>query len=167
MSSDSFLDHIPSHERRKLKKMMSPEAYERLREKVKGPEDLEKELKRAEQLAELSFELQTDEKLRERLKGQCDKDLRELGIESVLDAREMTPDTRKALEAGKFMLAVASHPTTHDDQLVAVPEGNVQEKIPLKPAFSDRYVAQFLQSASPTVSLQDLSKKSARLRRAA
>ncbi len=140
--------------------MMSPEAYERLREKVKGPEDLERELKRGEQLAELSFELQTDEKLRERLKGQAEKDVRELGPEHVFDVGEMSPDTKKALEQGKFLLAVASHPSTHDDQLVAVPEGKVQEKIPLKPMFSDRYVAQFLQSASPVIRLQDLSKRS-------
>ncbi len=142
--------------------MMSPEAYERLREKVKGPEDLEKELKRGEQLAELSFELQTDEKLREHLKGQCEKDIAEQGIEQVLDTNNMSPEAKKSLEQGKFMLAVSSHPTTHDDQLVAVPEGNVQEKIPLKPAFSDRYVAQFLQSASPTAKLKDLSKKTQR-----
>ncbi len=160
--SDSFLDNLPSNERRKLKQMMSPEAYERLREKVKGPEDLEKELKRGEQLAELSFELQTDEKLRERLKGQCEKDVREQGIEAVMDVQKLSPELKKALQQGKFMLAVSSHPSTHDDQLVAVPEGNVQEKIPLKPAFSDRYVAQFLQSASPTIKLQDLSKKTSR-----
>ncbi|NOS68261.1 MAG: hypothetical protein HOO67_07970 [Candidatus Peribacteraceae bacterium] len=162
--SDSFLDNLPSTERRKLKKMMSPEAYERLREKVKGPEDLAKELKRGEQLAELSFELQTDEKLRERLKGQADKDFREYGVERVVDAQSISPESKKALEQGKFLLAVSSHPLTHDDQLVAVPEGNVHEKIPLKMSFSDRYVAQFLQSASPTVKLQDLSKRTDRKR---
>ncbi len=170
--SDSFLDNLPSNERRKLRKMMSPEAYERLREKVKGPEDLEKELKRGEQLAELSFELQTDERLREQLKTQAQEDLKNHGLEHVFDVRSMSPDARKALEQGKFMLAVSSHPLTHEDQLVAVPdpkgvpfgEGTVQEKIPLKPAFSDRYVAQFLQSASPTVKLKDLSKKTGRAR---
>jgi formiminotetrahydrofolate cyclodeaminase len=125
--------------------MMSPEAYERLREKVKGPEDLEKELKRGEQMAELSFELQTDEKLRERLRAQADKDMREFGVERVIDAVPISAESKKALEQGKFMLAVASHPTTHQDQVVAVPEGNVQEKIPLKASFSDRYVTQFLQ----------------------
>ena len=142
----SWLDNIPTNERRKLRKMMSPEAYERLREKVKGPQDLEKELKRGEQLAELSFELQTNEKLREQLKSRCEKDVKEQGIEAVMDTKNLPPEVKKSLEQGKFMLAVASHPSTHDDQLVAVPEGNVQEKIPLKPAFSDRYVAQFLQS---------------------
>lgn len=142
---------------------MSPEAYERLREKVKGPEDLAKELKRGEQLAELSFELQTDEQLRERLKGQAEKDIRVYGPEHVFDV-QLSPESKKALEQGKFLLAVASHPSTHDDQLVAVPEGNVQEKIPLKMTFSDRYVAQFLQSASPTVRLEDLSKKAVRKR---
>ncbi len=156
----SWLDNIPTNERRKLKKMMSPEAYERLRDKVKGPEDLEKELKRGEQLAELSFELQTDERLREQLRSACEKDVREQGIEAVMDAAHLSPDAKKALEQGRFMLAVSSHPATHDDQLVAVPEGNVQEKIPLKPAFSDRYVATFLQSASPGTALQALSQKS-------
>ena len=139
--------------------MMSPEAYERLREKVKGPKDLERELKRGEQMAELSFELQTNEQLRERLKGQAEKDIREYGVERVIDATP-SPDAKKSLEQGKFLLAVSSNPLTHDDQLVAVPEGNVQEKIPLKMTFSDRYVAQFLQSASPTTRLQDLSKRS-------
>ena len=144
----SWLDNIPSTEKRKLRKMMSPEAYERLREKVKGPADLEKELKRGEQLAELSFELQTDEKLRERLKTQCEKDIQEEGIEALVETEHLSPEAKKAMEQGKFMLAVASHPSTHDDQLVAVPEGNVQEKIPLQTSVSDRYVAQFVTQRS-------------------
>lgn len=142
--SDSFLDHLPSIERRKLKKRMSPEAYERLREKVKGPEDLEKELKRGEQMAELSFELQTDEKLRERLKAQTEKDFREYGVERVVDVQTLHPEAKKLLEQGKFQLAVSSHPHTLDDHLVAVPEGTVHEKIPLKLSFSDRYASQFI-----------------------
>ena len=162
--SDSFLDNLPTNERRKLRKMMSPEAYERLREKVKGPEDLEKELRRGEQMAELSFELQTDQELREKLRTACAEDMREQGIDAVLDSGKLSPDAKKALEQGKFMLAVSSHPATHDDQLVAVPEGNVQEKIPLKPVFSDRYVAQFLQSSSPKTKLQDLGKRTGRQR---
>lgn len=149
MSSDSFLDNLPTNERRKLRKMMSPEAYERLREKVKGPEDLEKKLRRGEQMAELSFELQTDEKLREKLRTACAEDMRGQGIEAVLDSGKLSPEAKKALEQGKFMLAVSSHPVTHDDQMVAVPEGNVQEKIPLKTSFSDRYVAQFTAKRTP------------------
>lgn len=157
--SDSFLDHLPSYERRRLKRMMSPEAYERLREKVKGPADLERELKRGERMAELSFELQTDGQLRETLRSSLQQDIAAEGIDAVFDARVHDPHVRSALEKGKFSLSVSSHPVTHEDRLVAVPEGNVQEKIPVKPAFSDRYVAQFLQSASPAKKLKDLSNK--------
>ena len=120
---------------------MSPDAYERLREKVKGPDDLEKELKRGEQMAELSFELQTDEKLREKLRSQAHEDLRTQGIENVFDVQKISLESRKALEQGKFLLAVASHPATHEDQLVAVPEGNVQERIPIKTLLSDQYIS--------------------------
>ena len=139
----SWLDHIPSNERRKLKQMMSPEAYERLREKVKGPEDLERELKRSEQLAELSFEMHTNEKLREKMSAQVEQDMNEQGIENVFDLRNVPPKLQRALLQGKFTMTVASNPHTHHDQLMAVPEGQVQEKIPLKTSMSDRYVAQF------------------------
>ena len=146
--SDSFLDHLPSYERRKLKARMSPEAYERLREKVKGPEDLEKELRRGEQMAELSFELQTDEKLREHLKTSVEKDFAEKGIDAVV-AHPPSNEAKAALEKGKFALAVSAHPHTHEDHLVAVPEGNVREAIPIKLSFSDRYVGQYVKNASP------------------
>lgn len=139
----SWLDHIPSNERRKLKKMMSPEAYERLRENVKGPEDLEKELKRAEQMAELRFELHTDEQLREELRVTVQNDMNERGIEQVFDLHGVPPNLRRALLQGKFSVTISGNPHTHHDQLVAVPEGNVQENIPLTPSFNDRYIAQF------------------------
>ena len=139
----SWLDHIPSAERRKLKQMMSPEAYERLRDKVKGPEDLERELKRAEQLAELSFEMQTNDHLREKMRVQVEKDMNEQGIEQVFDLRAVPPKLQRALLQGKFSMTVSGNPHTHHDQLMAVPEGHVQEKIPLKVSMSDRYVAQF------------------------
>jgi hypothetical protein len=156
----SWLDNIPSTEKQKLRRMMSPEAYERLREKVKGPEDLEREMKRSEQLAELSFEMQTDKATREVIHAHFEKGMKERGIDGVIDSAGVSPEAKKALESGKFKLAVSHHPTTGQDHLVVMAEGNVQEKMPLTTAFSDQIVAQFLQSASPTNALKNLSTRS-------
>lgn len=140
-----FLDRLPGNEREKIRKRMrSPEAYEALRERVKGPEDLEKEMKRSEQMAELHFALESDPHLADRLKAQIDKNIREHGIETVIESEKMSDDMKKTIEQGKFTVTVSSHPSTHDDALVVVAEGNVQEKIPVKVSFSDQYIAQFL-----------------------
>ena len=147
LMSDSWLNHLPSHEREKIRKRLrSPEEYERLREKVKGPEDLEKEMRKSEQLAELNFAMESEPKVKEALKKQVEKDMKEQGIESILESH-MSPEAKNAIEQGKFILQVSSHPQTHQDALVAIPEGNVQEKIPVKPQLSDKYVAQLFQSA--------------------
>ncbi len=146
--SDPYLDRLPSTEREKIRKRLrSPEAYEKLREKVKGPEDLEKEMDRSEQLAEAQFEMQTNEQSKEKMRASVEKDIREQGIEAVLESLDgLSPDAKQAMEQGKFTVSVSSHPQTHQDALVAVPEGNVQEKLPVKPTLSDKYVAQLLQS---------------------
>ena len=148
MVSDSFLDHLPSNERRKLRKMMSPEAYEKLREKVKGPEDLEHELKKAEHLAEVHFGLESDPKMQEKLKSSVSSDIAEKGITQVMDLAWSSEKAKKQIEQGKFRLTVSSHPATHEDQLVAVPEGIVQEKIPVKVSYSDKYVMQLIGSSA-------------------
>lgn len=141
----SWLDHLPSQERAKIRKRLrSPEAYEALRNTVKGPEDLERELHRAEQLAEVHFALETTPGLQDALQAMARKDMAERGIDAVLEVDGLSPDGRHALEQGKFTLHIAAHPVSHEDALVAVAEGNVQEKIPVKPSFSDRYVAQCL-----------------------
>lgn len=141
--SDPSMDFMPSSpERRKLKKRMSPAAYEKLRESVKGPEQMERELKKAEQLAELHFALESDEKLQEKAKDILAKAIREQGIEAVVDVENLSPEQKKSLEQGKIKIAVSSYPSTHRDQIVAVPEGKVQEKIPLKQSFSDSYTGQ-------------------------
>lgn len=140
------MDHLPSHERERIRKRMrSPEAYEALRERVKGPENLEKEMKRSEQMAELNFTLESEPQIKDRLKSQIEKDVREQGIDAVMESEKIPTDIKKIIEQGKFNVAVSSNPSTHDDALVVVPEGNVQEKIPVKVSFSDRYSAQFLQ----------------------
>ena len=142
--SDSFLDHLPSGVREKIRKRMrSPEAYEALREKVKGPEDLEREMERNEKTAELRFGLESEPHLKSGLKDQVEKDMKEQGIASLLDAPNASTEALKALAEGKFQVTVSSHPHTHEDTVVLMPEGKVAEKLPLKKAFNDRYVRQF------------------------
>ncbi len=141
--SDSYIDHIPSQEREKIRKRMrSPEAYEQLRERVKGPDDLEREMERNEKMAEMRFALETEPRAHDMLKKSVENDIREKGAETVLETINMSPDLTKALEQGKFRLAVSSHPVTHVDQLMVLPEGAVQEKLPVKLSFSDTYSAQ-------------------------
>lgn len=146
--SDSFMDHLPSHEQRRLKRRMSPEAYEKLREKVRGPEDLEKEMKRNENLAEMSFRLESEPQFHDAMKSRVETDVREKGIEQVMETQRASPEAKKNIEQGKFRLAISSHPKTHQDQIVAVSEGKVQEKLPIKPAFSDAYTGGGLQQAA-------------------
>jgi len=119
--------------------MRSPEAYEALREKVKGPEDLEREMGRNEQMAELRFTLETEPEAHEMLKNAIETDIREKGAEAVLETIPSDPDAQKALREGRFMLHVSSHPVTHLDQLMVMPEGAVQESLPVKPSFTETY----------------------------
>ena len=71
--SDSWLDRIPSNERQRIREKLhlSEAEYARLREKVKGPEDLEREMDRNELLAELKFQMESEPKLAEALRAQC------------------------------------------------------------------------------------------------
>jgi DNA-directed RNA polymerase sigma subunit (sigma70/sigma32) len=143
--SDSYLDNLPSQERQKIRRRMrSAEAYEKLREKVKGPEDLEREMEKNDVVAELHFSLESNRELQEKARASVERDIHEKGIESVL---EKVPDhQRKVIESGKFRIGVASNPSTHHDQLVVIPEGTVQEKIPIKPSMSDRYMGTLFSS---------------------
>ena len=144
--SDPSLDRLfASPEGRKLKRMMSPEAYEALREKVRqhGPEAIKEEMKKNERLAELNFAMESEPKMRETVKRQIEKDLAEQGIEHVLEEAP-SAEAKRSLEQGKFILQVSAHPKTHQDALIVIPEGNVQEKLPLTQQLSDHYVSQFL-----------------------
>lgn len=141
----SWLDSLPSNERQKIRqRMRSPAAYERLRESVKGPEDLEKEMRRSEQLAELHFALETEPATQERLRSSIHEDVAEQGLDAILDAQDATPEARNAVEQGKFTVAVQPNATTHEDALHALPEGNVQERLPVKTSMSQRYIGQGL-----------------------
>ncbi|OGJ62152.1 hypothetical protein A3C37_04250 [Candidatus Peribacteria bacterium RIFCSPHIGHO2_02_FULL_53_20] len=143
--SDSFLDHIPSYEREKIRKRMrSPEEYERLREKVKGPEDLEREMKKSEQMAEAHFRIETEPETAERLHDRIAKDLKERGVEAVLENADVSESVKVALEKGNFGVSVETHPKTHEDVLVVLPEGNIQDKLPVKPVQSEHYIQSLL-----------------------
>lgn len=133
--SDNFMDHLGGHERERIRKRMrSPEAYEKLRENVKGPEDLERELEKMDTMAELHFALESEPRMQEAAKKMVEKAM-EQGMDQVVD--HVSPEAKKSLESGKFTLAVSAHPKTHYDQVVIVPEGNVQEKIPVMQTLSD------------------------------
>ena len=141
----SFLDQLPGSERESIRKRMrSPEAYERLREKVKGPEDLEREMEKSERMAELHFALESDPVLKERLQSRLEHDLHEHGAETVLERGDASSEIMHAIGEGKFTVAVAQHPEAHDDVLVVIPEGTVQEKIPVRRLFSERYARQLV-----------------------
>jgi hypothetical protein len=141
--SDSWLDRLSTPERQRiLKRLRSPEEYERLREKVKGPEDLEREMERNERMAELKFAMETEPKLKKALAEQIKEDMKEHGLEAVVDS-EVPMEAKAALEAGKFAVVIDANAVTHEDQIMVVPEGNVQEAVPVKPAFSNRYLGQF------------------------
>lgn len=140
----SWLDHLPSHEREKIRaRLRSPEEYERLRERVKGPEDLERELKYNESLADLKFSIEMEPQAGETLRRHLEKDIREKGIDQVIDyPKELSPDTCRLLEEGKFQILVEAHPENGKDVLVILPEGKPAERLPLKPSINEQYVAQ-------------------------
>ena len=145
--SDSFLDHLPSQEREKIRKRLrSLEEYERLRDKVKGPEDLEREMKKSEQMAEANFRLETEPEAAQRLQDRMAKDMKERGAEDVLENADISESVRIALEKGRFNVSVEAHPKTHEDVLVVIPEGNVRDKMPVKPVLNEGYVQLLLQS---------------------
>lgn len=140
-----FLDHLPSHERERIRRRLrSPEEYERLREKVKGPEDLEKELKRSEGMAELHLKLESEPAFHEQARSRIAEDIRERGVDDVIDGNVEDPAVLSALNQGNFRVAISSHPQTHEDTVSVLPEGNVQEKLPVKPSFNDSYSSALL-----------------------
>ena len=131
--SDSFLDHLANPEREKIRKRMRSEAaYEKLRERVKGPEDLEREMERSDRMAEAHLALESDSKAQEKAKEEVQSALEDLFEE------QPSPEVQQKIAEGNFKVAISSHPSTHEDVMTVVTEGNVQEKIPLKSAVSDK-----------------------------
>ncbi len=145
--SDHLEKLLASPEGRKLKRMMSPEAYERLREKVRqhGPEAIKEEMRRSEKLAELNFKMESEPWVHDSVKEKLQEIFENRDVEEVLE-QAPSAAAKESLKQGKFIVQVSSHPQTHQDALVVIPEGNVQEKLPIKPALSDQYVSQFLKA---------------------
>jgi hypothetical protein len=142
--SDSFLDRLGSPERQRIiKRLRSPEAYERLRANVKGPEDLERALDRAEKMAELHFALESSEAAREKMKDIVERSIAENGVDAAAEKPlELSEKARAAIAEGKFSLAVLPDPETHDDILTLLPEGNVGEKVPVTMLLTESCVSQ-------------------------
>lgn len=139
----SWLDSLPTNERQRIKEKykLSESAYEKLREKVKGPEDMEREMEQNQILAELKFGLETEPAMKEALHQQIENDIDEHGIESVFDLSECTQEARTAIEAGEFDVTV-DEPSSHaKDQIVVCPEGNVTDKIPVNQTFAESYLS--------------------------
>lgn len=147
--SDSWLDRIPSNERQKIRERLhlSDAEYARLREKVKGPEDLEREMDRNALLAELKFAMNAEPKITEALRAQVQEDVREHGLPSVLETLHLSSGLSQALDKGNFTLSVQPDPKTKVDQLVVVPEGKVAEAMPIAAQFSEQYLGQFRKAA--------------------
>ncbi len=139
----SWLDMLPSNERAKIRaRLRSPQEYQRLREKVKGPEELEREMEHNEGMAELKFAMETEPIVREALAKQVQEDLQGQGLDTVLDA-PVSPDQEALISKGNFTVSIEAADDSANDQLVVHPEGNIAEKIPVKPSFTEQYVSQF------------------------
>lgn len=151
--SDSYLDHIPSQEREKIRKRMrSPEAYERLRDSVKGPEDLEREMEKNADFAEVKLTLETEPGAQEKARNTVQEYAREQGADAVLES--LPRGAKEALKKGNFDVTV-DH-TSHEPRLAITlknspqssgseaPMGNIAEALPLKPALQQQILASFV-----------------------
>jgi hypothetical protein len=147
--SDSWLDRIPSVERQRLRERfrLSPEEYERLRERVKGPREVAEEMERNELLAELKFAMEAEPRLAEALRAQVQEDVRRFGLPSVLQSLHLSDALSGAIAEGKFTISVRPDPKTNQDQLVVIPEGRVAEALPVAQKFSEQYLGQFKRAA--------------------
>ena len=138
----SWLDRIPSRERMRLRSRprRSPEEYAREREAKLG-ETVERASEQAEferGLAELSFALETEPRVQEALVKQVQEDMKAQRIDALIDDGQLSDAARAALMQGAMTVSVSG------DQVMLVPEGNVQEALPLKKKVADQYVRQFV-----------------------
>lgn len=118
----------------------SPQEYAQERKEKLG-ETMEKASEQAEferGLAELSFALETEPRIEEALAKQIKEDIREQGIDALMDDGTLSDAERTAILQGNMTVSVSG------DQLMIVPEGNVQEALPLKKKVADQYIGQFI-----------------------
>lgn len=135
---NSWLDLMPSSERQRVREKykMSAAAYEQLREKVTGPEEMEREMRKNEQLASLKFALETEPTVKEALKKQIEKDLSE-DSEGVLESSVSHEVLSSFLEEG-FDVSIDSD----SDKMVIHPEGNVTETVAISSHVRDAYASE-------------------------
>jgi hypothetical protein len=133
--SPSGFELPPSVEKKlqRIKPALSPSKYKELREKVceKGPEFLEEEMKRLENIAEIQFSLESQPGYRESLISTLKDALSSKGIENVLENQAVSEKVHKALLEGKFSVSIEEHPISQQESLVITPEGNISEKLPV------------------------------------
>ncbi len=144
--SDSFIDHLPTQEREKIRKRLrSPEEYERLREKVKGPEDLEREMEKNAEFAEAKLSLESDLNAQEKAKNVVRAYIAEKGIDAALEGK-VSPDmisrglftvTVIEKDKGESKLAITLQPGE------SASSGNVAETLSLKPALQQQVFLSF------------------------
>ena len=147
--SDPYLDRLPSQEREKIKKRLrSPWEYEKLRENVKGPEDLEREMEKNAEFAEAKLALETEPKAQEKAKEK----IRDFASEKSLDAafEHSSEGLSEALKKGTFEVTVDAK--SREPKLAvkinnqpkgssAAPSGNVAEVFSLKPALQQQILS--------------------------
>ena len=140
---DSYLDLIPSSERQKIRERLklSEGEYEKLRERVKGPEDLKMELERGEVLAEARLKMELEPGVKDALQKQIEMDMKERGIEEIVEGVEISAEAKAAIESGNFDVSIESHPESHQDQLAILPEGRVGEVVPIRLSLGDQYLS--------------------------
>ncbi len=152
MSDSSWIDHIPSQEREKIRKRMrSPEAYEKLREKVKGPEDLEREMEKNAEFAETKLAIETDPSAQEKSKETVKAFVAEKGSDAAFESS--SDGLQEALRSGNFEVSVDAQ--SKEPRLAVkmknapqktptdAPSGNVSEVFPLKASLQQKIVASF------------------------
>lgn len=151
MSDSSWIDHIPSQEREKIRKRLrSPEEYERLREKVKGPEDLEREMEKNAEFAEARLALESDPKTQEKSRDAVRAFASEQGTDAALEGAPTSAG--ESLSKGNFDVVVTEK--NHEPCLAvklqqpekgptSAPSGNVSEVFPLKPALQQQILSSF------------------------
>lgn len=138
---------LPSYERqRKRKRHMGAEAYERSREGVHGPEELAKDMEQNGDMAELALALELEPKVQEKLKKDVESSLAVMGVGGVFaGADTLASQTLAALQEGDFTLAIQSD-DSGQSSIVAMPEGNVSEKIPVVSSLSESLLSGFAAS---------------------
>jgi hypothetical protein len=148
--ADSYLDHIPSQEREKIRKRLrSPEEYERFREKVKGPEDLEREMEKNADFAEVKLGLETEPKMQEAAKASVQEFVANEGLEAALE--HVPVHAKEAIKKGAFDVTVdaARREPKLAIKLKATPAkgasevatGKVQEVFPLKSSLQQQILS--------------------------